>query len=177
LIPPGSEFGELFSSFKYTAFRLEVRDAYAPGYERESYERFLEGEPYDLSWMQDWLSMVRDATADGRIFARVRVVSRPLSDYSRWSYVVSQRNIEAGEDIRYLARKGAQAVGLPNHDYWLFDSRKLARMHFSDDDRFIGAEIVEDPAEIVRHNHWRDAAWHHAARRDEFATKEQLGCP
>jgi hypothetical protein len=125
--------------------------------------------------MQDWLSMIREATREGRSFARVRAVSLPLSDYNRWSHVVARHNNEAGEDIRYLTRDLAKATGLPDHDYWLFDSRKLAIMQFDDDNRFLGSEIVEDPSVIVQHNYWRDAAWHHAVRRDEFATEERLG--
>jgi hypothetical protein len=125
--------------------------------------------------MQDWLSMVRNAASEGRHFTRVRVVSLPLSDYNRWSYVIAKHNIAAGEDIRYLTRERAQDTGLPNHDYWLFDSRRLLRMRFDEENRFVGGEIVEDSAEIVRHNYWRDAAWHHAVRRDEFASEEQFG--
>jgi hypothetical protein len=153
---------------------LEVRATYAPSYEHEDYERFLAGEPYELPWMQDWLSMVREAAKGGRQFARVRVVSLPLSDYNRWSYVIAQHNIAAGEDIRYMTRSLAQEVGLPNQDYWLFDSRTLLQMRFDEDDRFIGGEIIDDPARIVEHNYWRDAAWHHAVRRDDFATEEHL---
>lgn len=35
-----------------------------------------------------------------------------------------------GEDIRYLDR--ARAGGLPDFDYWLFDSRQVARLHFDE---------------------------------------------
>lgn len=119
--------------------------------------------------MDTWLAMVRQAAAAGRRFTRVRVVSQPMTDYQRFSHAVARRNNEAGEDIRYLARDLAEAARLPDHDYWLFDSRKLAIMHFSDDDQFQGAEIIEDPAVIVQHNYWRDVAWHHATRRDDFA--------
>ncbi|MCA1703717.1 MAG: hypothetical protein LC808_10835 [Actinobacteria bacterium] len=122
--------------------------------------------------MQDWLSTVRDAARERRRFARVRVVNLPFSDYNRWSYVIAQHNIAAGEDIRYLISERAQELELPNHDYWLFDSRKLLRMRFDETDRFLGGEIIENSAEIVRHNYWRDAAWHHAVRRDEFAPEE-----
>jgi hypothetical protein len=122
--------------------------------------------------MQDWLSMIREATREGRRFARVRLVNLPMSDYNRWGYVVAQHNNAAGEDIRYLTHDAAKVTGLPEYDYWLFDSRKLGLMRFGDDDRFLGVEIVEDPSVIVRHNYWRDAAWHHAVRRDEFATEE-----
>jgi hypothetical protein len=124
--------------------------------------------------MQDWLSMVQVAAKEGRRFARVRVVNLPLSDYNRWSFVIAQHNIAAGEDIRYLNRNQAQKIALPHHDYWLFDSRTLLQMHFDEDDRFVGGEIIDDSARIVEHNYWRDAAWHHAVRRDEFATEEHL---
>jgi len=111
--------------------------------------------------------MIREATTAGRQFRRVRVVSMPMSDYSRFGIFCSQYTNEVGEDIRYLARH--DAAGLPDYDYWLFDSRKLLRMHFDSDETFLGGEVIEDPAVIVQHNYWRDAAWHRATRRDDFA--------
>jgi hypothetical protein len=74
----------------------------------------------------------------------------------------------AGDDIRYLARHQAEEAGLPKHDFWLFDSRKLVTMNFTDDDRFLSAEVIEEPEAIVWHNYWRDAAQHHAVPGDEF---------
>lgn len=125
--------------------------------------------------MQSWLDMLREANAAGRRFARVRVVTLPLTDYSRFGVWCAQFTGGAGEDIRYLERAEAEVAGLPGDDYWLFDSSKLVRMHFDQADRFLGGEVVEDPAEIVRANYWRDAAWHHAIRRDDFATEQHLG--
>lgn len=119
--------------------------------------------------------MIHDATSKGRRFTRVRVVSLPITDYSRFGVWCAQFTNGAGEDIRYLSRDRADAEQLPNHDYWLFDSRKLVRMHFDDADAFLGGEVIEDANEVVRHNYWRDAARHHAIRRDDFATEQHLG--
>jgi hypothetical protein len=149
---------------------LEVRSRYSPAYEGESLRKFLAGEPDDLPWMQDWLTMVRAASAAGKRFARVRIVDMPLSDYNRFSHALAQHNNAAGEDIRYMTRD--QAADLPEHDFWLFDSRQLLVMTFDGDDRFIGGEVIEDAAVIVEHNYWRDAAWHRATRRDDFATEQ-----
>jgi hypothetical protein len=113
--------------------------------------------------------MVRQATAEGRRFSRVRVVTFPLTDYTRFAMWVAGYTREAGDAIRYITRE--QAAGLPDYDYWLFDSRKLLKMRFTDDDQFLGAEVIEDLAEIVQHNYWRDAAQHHAIERDEFVAK------
>jgi hypothetical protein len=125
--------------------------------------------------MQSWLDMLREAATAGRCFARVRLVSLPLTDYSRFGVWCARFTGAAGEDIRYLVRDMAQAAGLPDQDYWLFDSRKLVRMHFDEGDRFLGGELVEDPGEIVQANYWRDAAWHKAVRRDDFADQQAVG--
>lgn len=118
--------------------------------------------------------MIREATAAGRLFARVRVVSVPMTDYSRFGLWGARYAREAGDDIRYLTRDQAKAAELPGHDYWLFDSRKLVKMIFGEDDRFTGAEVIEDPSAIAQHNYWRDAARHHALIPDEFiATYDQ----
>lgn len=168
----GDAFHQLFRTFEHTAFRLEVRERYNAPREVESFRRFRAGEPVDLSWAETWFSMIREATAAGRRFAWVRVVSVPLSDYSRFGFWAAQRTSDAGENIRYLPRDVAEKTDLPNHDYWLFDSCKLVRMHFGEEDRLQGGEIIEDAAEIVKHNYWRDVAQHLASRRDDFAVKQ-----
>jgi hypothetical protein len=123
-----------------------------------------------MSWFRNWLSMIRAATAEGRRFSRVRVVTMPMTDYSRFGVYCSQYTNEAGDEIRYLTRD--QARDLPDYDYWLFDSRLLVKMHFDSQENFLGGEVIEDPAVIVQHGYWRDAAWHRAVRRDDFASEQ-----
>nr|WP_246257090.1 DUF6879 family protein [Amycolatopsis anabasis] len=131
--------------------------------------QFVAGESVDMEWFQNWLTMIREATEKGRRFSRVRVVSTPLTDYSRFGLFCAKYTNAAGEDIRYLARE--DAAELPEYDFWLFDSSKLVRMHFDAEENFLGGEVMADPAEVVRHNFWRDAAWHKAVRRDDFAAE------
>jgi hypothetical protein len=168
----GTDFNRLFRTFEHTAFRLEVRDRYNAPREVESFKKFLDGAPDNLAWAESWFGMIREATAEGRRFSRVRVVSLPLTDYSRFGLWASSFTNAAGEDIRYLTRDQAEDARLPKRDYWLFDSRMLAMMHFGEDDSFLGAEIVEESTEIVKHNYWRDAAWHYAVRRDDFGAEQ-----
>lgn len=165
----GPEFGQLFRTFEHTAFRLEARDYYYSPNETAALTQFVAGEPVDMGWFQNWLSMIRAATTEGRRFTRVRAVSVPLTDYSRFGVFCSQYTNAAGENIRYLARHDASEI--PLDDYWLFDSRKLVKMHFDEDEHFLGGEVIEDPAEIVRYNYFRDALLHKAVRRDDFAAE------
>ncbi len=159
----GEEFFHLFRTFEHTAFRLEVRESY---YEKEQLAQFLAGEPVDLSYMESWLALNVGLRVASRRMERVRVVSRPFSDYTRYGLWLCHYNTQAGEDIRYLDR--ADAAGLPDHDYWLLDSSRLYIVRFTDTDELLGAEPVDDPATIIQHGFWRDAAWHHAIPHREF---------
>lgn len=156
------EFARLFSSFAHTAFRLETRDFYEVESEHEPFRRFLAGEPADDSWIAGFCERVKGWTAEGKRLERVRVVTVPHSDYVRWSMTVARLNTEAGEDIRYLARDRARELELPDEDFWLFDSQRAAILRFDDADRLLGAELVEDPAEVLKRCYWRDVAWHYA---------------
>lgn len=167
LIQPGPEFSRLFYDIEHTAFRLEVREAYNEPSEAADLQRYIKEGWIDRERTSDWLTHVRKVTDDGVRFHRVRIVSLPLSTYSEWGLLEAEVTNRAGDDIRYLPRHLAD--DLPNHDYWLLDSKTVAKMHFADDDRFLGAELIEDPAVVVEHNYWRDAAWHNAIPRDDFA--------
>jgi hypothetical protein len=158
----GEDFFDLFRTFEHSAFRLEVRESY---YEKEQVGQFLAGAPVDLSYMDEWLALMVKQRVTGKRVERVRVVSRPYSDYTRYGRWLCQYNTRAGENIRYLDR--SQAAGLPNHDYWLLDSSQLYIVRFTDTDELLGAESVEDAAEIVRHCRWRDVAWHQAVAHNE----------
>jgi hypothetical protein len=160
----------MFATFEHTAYRLELRDRYLSANNQQTVADYNAGRDVDLSWLDPWLDKVGAARAEGRKYHRVRVVSVPLSDYTRYSLWVAQRNVEAGEDIRYLARADIPE-GLVDFDYWLFDSRTAARMQFDSDDVLQGFELVTDPGMLVELNYWRDAAWHYAMTRDDFATQ------
>lgn len=156
------EFARLFTSFAHTAFRLETRDFYDVDSEHEPFRRYLAGETADDSWITGFCERVKGWTAEGKRLERVRVVTVPHSDYVRWSMTVARLNTEAGEDIRYLPRDRASELELPDEDFWLFDAQQAAILRFDDADRLLGAELIEDPAEVVKRCHLRDVAWHYA---------------
>lgn len=78
-------------------------------------------------------------------------------------------NVAAGEDIRNLRRADAVRLGLPDWDFWLFDSRVLVRFVFDEDDTTVGVAISEDPTEVLAACQARDKAWHHAIRTADFS--------
>lgn len=158
----GTEFVDFVLGYRHTAFRLEVRDRYNEPSEAEHVRRFVSGEPADESWMDDWCGMILRRTLDGQRMERVRVVSEPHSDYTRFGLHLARLNVASGEDIRYLSRGAAQGLDLPDHDFWLIDSSAVGILRFGDDDILLGAEVTTDPAVVVEHCQYREIARHAA---------------
>lgn len=165
------EYMDLFWHFEHTVFQFETRESYA-GVDAEPFARFIAGEPWDPDVWEYWYRHVRTQTAAGKRLARVRVVSEPWSDYTRFGLWSCRSTIDAGEDIRYLSRPAAVSVGLPGHDFRMLDSRELVLLRYDDETNdIVGRELVTDPVTIVQHNYWRDLAWHHAVPRDEYVER------
>lgn len=163
-------FGDYFQTFDRTAWRLETREGYASDRAGERYARFLRGEPLGAK-SSGWDANIRAQTAQGKRIERVRLVDDPPTTEQRFLLASAAGNIAAGEDIRNLWRADADKLGLPAEDFWLFDSRRALLLHFDSGDEYLGAKLIEDPAEIVRYCQIRDAAWHHAVRRGEFVER------
>lgn len=172
---PQEQWSALFDTYRYTARRLEPRDRYNTE-NSERRQRFLTGELTDYSFMDDWASARRAGRAQGKRMTRVRVVTEPLSDDARYLLDVARINVAAGDEIRYLPRQRAQELDLrlPDEDYWIFDATTVTVILFDEDDRPVGYELIDDPAEIVQRLHWFDAAWHYSVSREEFAAKHGI---
>jgi hypothetical protein len=164
----GEAFDALFRSFDRVAFHLEVQDSYHTPEESGPFEMFLSGRRDDLSWHQPWLELVRQATAAGRSITRVRVVSVPHVDYTRWGLVVAEHNIAAGEDIRWLPRHLVEQSELPRDDYWLFDDERVVFTVFEPTGRFAGGAATADPRIVSYCREVRDRVWGAAVPHDQY---------
>jgi hypothetical protein len=173
-IPPADEFSDRFTTFRYTAYRLETLQSYDVPQEEESLAAFLAGDPVSFGPPKDgWTATVAEAVAAGKLMRRVHIVEEPLSDYLRYEMLSYRPNVEAGEDVRILPVAPGRWPDLPRRDYWLFDSADLWLMNYGRDGHFTGAGPVRDAAEIVMHNYWRDAALHAAVPYAEYV--RQIG--
>ncbi|QMU78585.1 hypothetical protein GXW83_25630 [Streptacidiphilus sp. PB12-B1b] len=154
------------SGFEHTAWRWETRRAYGVAAESDALRAFLRGE--DVSDPgRPWLALMRQLREQGKLVGRVRLVDDPPTDYQRFLLADVTDSVEAGEDIRYLQRAEAQRRGLPEYDFWIFDSHTIGIFRF-DGDRSLGMALTEDPAEVLRGCQIRDAAVHFAIPAQEF---------
>jgi hypothetical protein len=118
-----------------------------------------------------WCAERREQTALGKRFERVRVVDAPPTIGQLYLLDNARRNSTVGETIFTLRRADADRVGLPQEDFWIFDSRLVALLNFDDADNLVNVELIREPAAVLRYAMARDAAMHHAVPYDEFAAE------
>jgi len=141
------------------AWHLELRDTYNVRVEDEPFRRFLSGEPDDYAWRRPWLGFIREVTDAGIAIERLRLISVPHTDYTRWGLKLASQNIEAGEDVRYLRRELAGDVALPDEDCWLLDDDSLVLSVFFEEGRVGGFAREPDHDLTARYRAVRDELW------------------
>jgi hypothetical protein len=166
-----AEFPRLLASIERSAFRLETRPAYKLDIEQADFDRFLAGRPVpppECDWWQPSLARTRRQTSEGKAIGRVRIVEEPPTPYQRWLLWSTPWLAEAGEDIRYLPRSRARAIGLAlDCDWWLLDDSRLILMRFTDAGEVAGKELITGPEAIASYLNWR-----HLAVRNGIAAGE-----
>lgn len=110
---------------------------------------------------------MRRTTARGVSVRRARIVSEPLSDYSRHSQAGAVVNIAAGEEVRYLPRRHASDIALPGTDFWLIDGRLVRWNHFTGNGTSAGGEMSDDPAAALCASAFT-AAWERAVPYEDY---------
>jgi hypothetical protein len=158
----GEAWSRYFRDFTASAFRLELHQVYAMPGETDELRRFRAGEQPPPDYHYGWLDTVAEARRNGKIMRRVRVVTRPLTDYIEYEFAWGfAYNVEAGEDIRILDLTDQLGPVLPNHDFWLFDDTTVVKLLYRPDGTQIGRELVQD-ADLGAYLSWRDTAWEQA---------------
>ncbi|MGH3826932.1 MAG: DUF6879 family protein [Pseudonocardiaceae bacterium] len=167
-------FHENLAKAKRTAYHLEQRDGWAldSAKYRASFEAFMVGQAPDADadgeFWSGWTSTVREAVARGVEFRRLRIVSEPLSDYTRWEHAMTAANVAAGEQVRWLPRSQCVDLAVVPVDFWVFDSDSVLFGHFSGDGDSTGHELRTDPEIVKLAAECFEAAWSRAIPHDHY---------
>lgn len=156
------EFGAQFETFSWSAFRLEQLQHY-------------EG----TGPAPEWAALVKANRRWGKTHQRVHVITEPLTPSMREELTEGYPgNAAAGEEIGIIpVSSGDWPAGVPQHDFWLFDSSRLYVMNYNPGGSWAGATRVSDPGRIVEACRARDAALHRAMPwRAYITSRPDLQC-
>ncbi|MER5636520.1 DUF6879 family protein [Kitasatospora sp. NPDC002227] len=163
-----NRFGDLLKHCQRTAVHLEMRDGYM-----RSDQAFIDwkaGQRLDAAtrW-PEWFAIVTEARSRGVSVRRARIVSEPVSDYVQFEYEVTEGlNVAAGEDVRWLPRRGATDLALPGNDFWVFDDQLLLVNHFDGDGEWTSPEQTDDQNTVKLCATAFEAVWDRATPHSEY---------
>ncbi|GAA3223394.1 DUF6879 family protein [Actinocorallia longicatena] len=140
------ELIELLKRAQHSAIHLETRDTYDP--DNPAFKDWLAGGT-GRAPRTAWRTAGTSMTERGVKIRRARVISSPPTDYIRWEHMVTDVNLEIGEEVRWLTRDSAPDLLVPTADFWLIDNRLIVfntctgagahhRDHYSNDPEVIG---------------------------------------
>lgn len=152
----GAEFGALFDRFRFSAFRMETLQAYVVEEDQAAIDGWRTGQarPEYSVRTSPWAARLATTSIAGKSWQRLRVVSLPLSEYTRWEMAAYIESAVLGEEIRILVR--SKEFEDLTEDFWLFDEgepdARAVTLHYDDAGRpgEHEYEYVTDPSMIAR---------------------------
>lgn len=126
-------------------FRLECLPQYLVPQEADDLVAWRRGD-----WVlpspdtSSWLAHIRDTTAAGVLWQRVRILDQPLAEYSEYELYGYQANAAAGESISIADRAWHPALSAFHQDFWLFDDTPV-RLVYDPEGHFLHACVEPDP--------------------------------
>lgn len=149
---------ELFATVQSSSWRWECQGDYAV--DHAELEAWLRGEPMDSTDDdREWLAYIRGLARMGIPFERVRRLTEPLTDYLRWMLDITNANVDAGEDIRWVEPRDAEPLGMPSYDFYIFDQSRVVILWFDDQHELSGIDVDDDPEVVAQHEKYRDRVW------------------
>lgn len=139
---------------------------------RRGYAAWRQGHRLDAddreSWWRPWLDVVQEITAKGVRLRRARIVSEPPSEYIRYEHSFTFTNIAVGEEIRWLPRRSATGLALPDNDFWLFDDRLVQFNVFDGEGRWVHTDQTDDQKTADLCSAVFEAVWERAVPHDKY---------
>ncbi|MQA61620.1 MAG: hypothetical protein GEU86_08995 [Actinophytocola sp.] len=133
---------DAFASFRTSAWRLEARDDYDVPEYADELSAFRAGLPRPPR-SDGWKDIVQGAVWRGAHIGRVRLVGRPISDYTRFEFALYEENVAWGEDVRLADRTWLDGSWADAPDVWLFDDEIAFRQDYTDEGRYLGASRID----------------------------------
>jgi hypothetical protein len=168
------QLAALFPTITRSSWRWECQGEYQV--DTAKLDRWRRGEPFEETQASlRWHAFIRGLRDRGIPFERVRMLTEPLTEYLEWMLGITYRNVEAGEDIRWVGEHRARELNMPGYDFYLIDDERVAIMRFDRDKVLSDLELVDDPDTVARHRAYRDAVWPLAIRHNDYLARAERG--
>ncbi|MES2216232.1 MAG: DUF6879 family protein [Patescibacteria group bacterium] len=133
-----------------SVFRYEGLQDYSAEDGEESIKHFIEtGELNIHSTDTEWWQMIKEKNDAGVKTCRVRMVKRPLNDYTKWELALHKESAEfSGEDIRIIEEAPLGTIKKDLSDFYLIESTHLFILKYGPKGKYLGSVLIEDNKKV-----------------------------
>jgi len=124
---------QYFQSANKSLFRFEALQDYK-----------VDGDRIDDEDMKEWWDFIASKTNNGVKMERVRLVTEPLTEYTKNELVVHRKSKMFGDDIRIIKEKTFKRLNIPQEDFWLIDEAVVLKMNYSETGEYNGFDIIKN---------------------------------
>lgn len=141
-----TDLSDLLKNFRHSAWRLEARDTYAIGDEREQFEEFVAtGHATPSDDDREFQAFIRGVRDSEREIGRTRLIGRPITVYTEFEFDYYPDLVAAGEEVRILDRADLAGYDGPwDTDFWIFDDETVAIMEYTEDGEYLGVRVLDN---------------------------------
>lgn len=143
------DLGEYLDSAKRSLFRFEFLQEFDIPSEREAAELWKREGKIDIQHMHEWWDFIASKTKQGVCMQRVRLVTYPLTDYTKRELAVFRETRKYGDDICIIIEEVFNPLCIPHKDFWLIDDIIALDMQYSPAGSYLGCVPQEAKSYIL----------------------------
>lgn len=141
------EFEEYIKNAKKSLFRFEGLQDYSAEDGDEVVKIFIDtGKLAELPNTNKWWLEMKKKNKLGMITQRVRLVTKPITDYTKTELAyLKEASKYSGDDIRIIEENDLKQIApLGIKDYWLVDNKYVLEMNYGPKGKYISYNLIED---------------------------------
>jgi len=93
--------------------------------------------------MKEWWDFVSTKVANGVIMQRVRLITEPLTNYTKKELEIHKKSVKFGDDIAIIKENVFELLNIDREDFWLINDKICLIMKYSDNGEYKGFEIED----------------------------------
>ena len=103
----------------------------------------VEGDGIDDESMREWWSFIKEKISAGVTMQRVRLVTEPLTEYTKNELLIHKKSKEYGDDIRIIKEETFKSLNIKMEDFWLIDENIVLKMNYSELGGYSGFDVLD----------------------------------
>jgi hypothetical protein len=133
-------------------FRFEALQNYAVDEEEKSFSEFLKTGKVEISDNQEWYEFISAKVASGVKMQRVRLVTLPLTTYTRYELPYLEAASDHGDQIYIIMDQDFRKLTIPVQDFWLIDDLHALLMNYDDQGKYQNFQLFENvgPYKVIK---------------------------